>query len=530
MFSPQRHREHSEMNKRVIRTLLPDKQRVPPRSVAVLFVLSLCYMYLCGRYAQPVGAHPLGNFTVNRYSRIEVGPERVTVRYVLDMAEIPAFQEIRAQERDITVDGAAKDAYAAQQAAAIGAHIRLTLDGTPVALAPETVELTFPPGQADLATLRLSVRYSAPLAIGYPRTAEYRDANFADRQGWKEIVVRALPGVALAASDAPTEDTSDELRAYPQDMLQSPRDQDTAHFRFAPGDGGITVPADRVRATGRSGAAFTDLIAARERTLPVVVFSLVAAFAFGAAHALTPGHGKTLVGAYLVGSRGTPRHALALGATVTVTHTASVFALGFVTLFASRYILPERLYPILSILSGLLVAAMGGALCWHRFRAARAGWRVRGSRFAVEGGHSIPRTPNREPRTDYWHEHEDGTAHSHGPFGGHTHSHALPEKVTWRNLMALGVSGGLLPCPSALVVMLSAIALHRVGFGIVLILAFSLGLAAVLTGIGLLFVYAGRLMGRFAPRGRIAAILPIASALGVFLLGLAMTARAALQV
>jgi ABC-type nickel/cobalt efflux system permease component RcnA len=486
--------------------------------------------------SQPVGAHPLGNFTVNRYSRIEIGPERVTVQYVLDMAEIPAFQEIRAQDRDITADGEAKDQYASTQAAAIGRRVRLTVNGASVALAPQAIALTFPPGQAGLSTLRLSVRYSAPFHPGREQAAEYHDGNFADRQGWKEIVVRALPGIALAASDAPTEDTSDELRAYPQDMLQSPRDQDTAHFRFVPGDGGITIPADKVQASGRSDTAFANLITTGALTLPVLVLSLIAAFGFGAAHALTPGHGKTLVGAYLVGSRGTPRHALALGATVTVTHTATVFALGFVTLFASRYILPERLYPVLSVLSGLLVAAMGGALCWHRLRDARAQWRVRGRGFAARGSRLAGIAPSREPSipnpepTTYWHEHEDGIAHSHGPFGSHTHSHSLPQAVTWRNLIALGVSGGLLPCPSALIVMLSAIALQRVGFGIVLILAFSLGLAAVLTGIGLLFVSAGRLMGRFAPRGWVAVVLPIASALGVFLLGLAMTARAAMQV
>lgn len=516
MFLPQRHRDPEKENEKKIDTW---RLRRLPRLVSVIFIFSLCSLCLCGRFSQTVGAHPLGNFTVNRYSRIEVGPERVTVQYVLDMAEIPTFQEIRAQDRDITADGAAKDQYASAQAAAIGQRIRFTMNGAPIALAPESVDLTFPPGQANLETMRLSVRYSAPLHSEREQAAEYRDGNFTDRQGWKEIVVRALPGIALAASDAPTEDISDELRAYPQDMLQSPRDQDTAHFRFAPGDGGITVPAEKVQASGRSGAAFADLITTSERTLPILVFSLFAAFGFGAAHALTPGHGKTLVGAYLVGSRGTPRHALALGATVTVTHTATVFALGFVTLFASRYILPERLYPVLSVLSGLLVAAMGGALCWYRFRDARSGWQVRGNR-------SLPRTANPEPQTGYWHEHEDGVTHSHGPFGSHTHSHALPERVTWRNLIALGVSGGLLPCPSALIVMLSAIALHRVGFGIVLILAFSLGLAAVLTSIGLLFVYAGRLMGRFAPRGRLAMLLPIASALGVFLLGLAMTARA----
>jgi nickel/cobalt exporter len=352
------------------------------------------------------------------------------------------------------------------------------------------------------------------------QAVDYRDENYGERQGWKEIVVRALPGVALIESNAPTEDPTNELRTYPQDMLASPLNLSAAHARFAPGDGGIAVAPPKVQASDRSGGAFAELITTDARTVPILVLSLFAAFAFGAAHALTPGHGKTIVGAYLVGSKGTPRHALALGATVTVTHTASVFALGFITLFASRYILPERLYPILSVASGVFVAVTGGALCWQRLRAVRNGWHLPWRQRAAAS-----------PPYRHYHEHEDGVAHAHGPFGNHMHTHVLPdETVTWRSRIALGVSGGLLPCPTALIVMLSAIALNRVGFGIVLILSFSMGLAAVLTGIGLLFVYAGRLMGRFSLRGRLGLLLPMASACGVLLLGITMTARALLAV
>jgi len=265
---------------------------------------------------------------------------------------------------------------------------------------------------------------------------------------------------------------------------------------------------------------------------PVVLFALCAAVVFGAGHALTPGHGKTLVGAYLVGARGTTKQALALGATVTITHTASVFALGFITLFASRFILPEKLYPVLGAASGLFVVVMGGALLWHRLREARHRWRTPygrgGRRPSSEAGGVMPDGYNYE----HEHEHEDGVTHSHGPFGTHSHtipmgfSHPGDAPVSWRNLLALGISGGILPCPSALVVMLSAIALHRVGFGIALILAFSIGLAAVLTGIGLLFVHGGKLMGRLPFNGRLALALPVLSALGVTVLGIAMTAKA----
>ena len=476
-----------------------------------------------------VAAHPLGNFTVNHYSRIEISPERVGVVYVLDMAEIPTFQELSALPTDITKDAAGRTRYATMQAERIRKQLRLTLDSTPVTLATDTVDLSFPIGQADLPTLRLTVHYLATTAPPQrERAADFHDDTYPERQGWREIVVRALPGIALTTTTAPTEDASDELRNYPQDLLQSPLNLSQAQFRFAPGAGSVTHAAPPVQARGKSDAGFAALIAGDLTTWPVVLLALCAAVVFGAGHALTPGHGKTLVGAYLVGARGTPRHALALGATVTITHTASVFALGFVTLFASRFILPEKLYPVLGAASGIFVVVMGGALLWHRLREARHRWRTpygRGDRRPSAGSAA-------DMPVEYAHEHEDGETHSHGPFGSHTHmmglAHPDSAPVSWRNLLALGISGGILPCPSALVVMLSAIALHRVGFGIALIFAFSIGLAAVLTGIGLLFVHGGKLMGRLPFRGRVALALPVLSALGVTVLGIVMTAKALL--
>ena len=202
----------------------------------------------------------------------------------------------------------------------------------------------------------------------------------------------------------------------------------------------------------------------------------------GAFHALTPGHGKTIVGAYLVGTRGTWRHAVFLGLVVTATHTAGVYALGAVTLVASAWILPERLLPWLSAVSGLLVLGVGASLVRQRLEHAMHG---------------------------HTHAHGDHVHHHHGPHEQHSHVPPADMTPTLVNLVALGVSGGLLPCPSALVVMLGAIALGRTAFGLALILAFSVGLAAVLTAIGLVLVHARRLFDRLPLDGRFARFAPV---------------------
>ena len=218
--------------------------------------------------------------------------------------------------------------------------------------------------------------------------------------------------------------------------------------------------------------------------------TIVGAFLWGAAHAMSPGHGKTLVGAYLMGEKATVRHALFLGFTTTVTHTLGVFILGGVTLLASRAFLPEQLFPWLSLLSGLLVVTIGGNLLRDRL-----------NKQIDLKLHSNPHS-----ESHHHHSHDDSHAHSHSHdsthrhhshSGGHIHSHVLPEgNISLKSLLALGVSGGLIPCPSALLLLLSSIALGQVGYGLILVLSFSLGLASVLTGLGLLLIYSKYLFKR----------------------------------
>ena len=407
-------------------------------------------------------AHPLGNFTINRFSRVEVSGHRLYVRYVLDMAEIPTFQAGHIDP----------GAYARR----IAGNAQLVVNGKTAQLVPLGTALAHPRGAAGLHTTRLEVILAGPTLSG-KASISYRDNNYKDRIGWKEIVIGPK-----------ARSTSDELRAYPKNLLQSPLDITSVKTDLAPTSGpdvpptlssGKTLEApDRV-----ADAGFSSLIGRDHLSALVILASLAAAFFWGMAHALSPGHGKTIVAAYLVGQRGTPWHAAALGAIVTATHTIGVFALGLVTLALSAFIVPEQLYPWLNLVSGVLVVAIGATVFRSRYR-------------------------------------HRGHAHDHGH---HHHEHEAPSR---RSLVAVGITGGLLPCPSALVVLLAAISLHRVAFGMLLIVAFSAGLALSITGIGLVAVFAKQIFKRASFEGRLVRLLPAASALVILAAGLAMTARA----
>ena len=264
-------------------------------------------------------------------------------------------------------------------------------------------------------------------------------------------------------------------------------------------------------------------------------------------HALTPGHGKTIVGAYLVGSRGTMKHALYLGLTTTITHTLGVFALGLVTLFAAQYILPETLYPWMSLLSGLFVVGIGLNLLTSRVRSSGIQFpKFRSHTSGSEHSHSLVFQHTATEAIGHGHKnvlkiapahlHIHDHAHSahphvhrhndHEHHRSHDHAHMPPAQVTLRSLLTLGISGGLIPCPSALVVLLGAIALNKIGLGLILVLAFSLGLAGALTAIGMLFIYAGRLFERFPSQGRVIRFVPVLSALFVSAVGAAIVWKA----
>jgi nickel/cobalt exporter len=490
-----------------------------------------------------VSAHPLGNFTINHFARIEVGDNLVRLRFVVDMAEIPTFQELRAMtagESD-TPSAAALDVYLQRVAAQYADGLAVMIDGSRVPLKKGAATIKTLPGAGGLQTLRVECDYEGafPTATdgGAARHLRFEDLNNSDRIGWHEIVVVPSSGISIFNSSAFANGVTDEIKAYPQDMLLAPLNERVAELSFTRG----AVPSGAHLLSTREGRPFvqerdrfSELINVKELTPTLALLGLLIAVALGAVHALSPGHGKTIVGAYLIGSRGTARHAVFLGLTVTITHTIGVFALGLVTLFASQYIVPERLFPVLGLISGALVFVVGLSLFIRRLRAAlkpTAHDDTHHHHHHDHAHHHDHGHHHAHHAHDHLHadEHDHSHAHSHDhahthSHGGSTHTHLPPgaggDRVAWRSLLALGISGGLLPCPSALVVMLSAIALHRVAYGLILVVAFSFGLACTLTCIGLAFVYAGRLMkGRINQSGRALRWLPAMSAFVIACLG-----------
>jgi nickel/cobalt exporter len=265
----------------------------------------------------------------------------------------------------------------------------------------------------------------------------------------------------------------------------------------------------------------TRLLHQQALTPWMIAVAIGIAFALGAAHALTPGHGKTIVAAYLVGSRGTLKHAAFLGGMVTLTHTITVFLLGLATLFLFQYVVPQKVTQVLGAISGLSIVAIGG---WMLYK------RLRGAGHAHTHDHDHDHGHDHHHHHDHSHSHDHGHdhhhhdhdhPHSHGP-GRHTH---MPDEISWSGLAALGASGGLVPCESALVLLLTAIALRRVGLGLVLLVSFSLGLALVLMGIGVLVIYAKNLLpgGGNASGNPFFRWMPVASAAVVMVLGMIMT-------
>jgi nickel/cobalt exporter len=473
-------------------------------------------------------AHPMGNFSVNHYSKISLDRDDIKVTYIIDLAEIPTYQEL--QQGNVTADVADPRVkrFVASRGQEFARGLTLMLDGKRLPLKLLSSQVIFPPGAGGLPTMKMGFVYQASYPPG--RTSgklNYEDDNYPGHAGWKEIVTVANPASMLMSSSAPKTDRSAELTNYPTDLLNSPPQDLSAAVRFYfPALPAPTVHAKRVAAIVRAAVAgpapvsaapplrlqanqqatprdaFTELITARSLSLWFLITAAFIAFGLGALHALEPGHGKTIVAAYLVGSRGTARHALLLGIIVTASHTAGVFALGAITLYASRYIVPEQLYPWLGVFSGLTIAGLGGYMFLRRWSGL-----------------------------DIDHSHTSGQLHGHWFSNRKDTTVAEPtvagKPISLYQLFALGITGGIIPCPAALVVLLSAFALHRIGLGFFLIIAFSLGLAAVLISFGMLMVYGRRFMARLQVNGPLTTRwLPVASAAFMTVLGAGIAVRA----
>jgi ABC-type nickel/cobalt efflux system permease component RcnA len=454
---------------------------------AILLALALALLA-----APSALAHPLGNFSINHLSTVRISADRVDVRYLLDQAEIPTVQE-RGLDRDEVLERKRDE---------VARRLELRVDGRDAPLmevgAPR---LSHPTGAGGLPTTRVELRLAAD--VRDPRRVELHDGTFPGRIGWKAVVVQPGDGTDVRSS-APSGDPTGGLRHYPKDLLSTPLDRRDASFSVKPGNGGLVAP----KAEGgpvsetRSSEGFAGLFEDAAAGQGVLLVLLLAALGWGALHALSPGHGKAMVAAYLVGTKGTARHAVALGATVTVTHTIGVFALGLVTLALSQYVLPEDLYPWLTLVSGLMVVGVGGAVLCSRVLKARS------------------------HRAHHHHDHDHSHDHDHGHSHDHGHGHHHDHDLSWKGLLGMGTAAGLIPCPSALVVLLAAISQHEVALGLLLIVAFSLGLAGTLTVLGLAVVYAKHLIPRRLATGRLSAVLPAASALLIVGIGCVLTAKA----
>jgi ABC-type uncharacterized transport system, permease component len=472
--------------------------------------------------ATAASAHPLGNFTINLYSGIQVVPGEIRIDYVVDMAEIPTFQAMPSidTDGDGTASAAEQEAWAETTAPTFVRNLTLTVDGAPVSLEVRSATMRFRDGQGGLPILRFEGVFAGPVA----RTGAivYRDENDADHIGWREITAVGEDGEAISGANVPTTSVSDALLAYPQDLLSSPLHVTSMHASFAPGvSSGASDQTTAESATGSGTDAarpgvdtspFSSLVDNHGIVLVLLGFAL--AIAFGAWHALLPGHGKTLMAAYMVGSEAKVRQAVAVGSAVAIMHTASVLALGVLVISLEQTFRPETLYPWLGLLSGVVAIGLGAYLLIGRLSAWSEARQLQAHDASHEAGH------------DHLHDH----VHSDDP--EHGHSHALPAGVSLtsrRGLLALALAGGILPSPSALIVMLGAINAHRVGYGLGLIVAFSVGLA-----LALIVVSLGALRARAAMAKRLSSswgrLVPVLSASAIVGVGLFLAVRGALQV
>jgi nickel/cobalt exporter len=526
-----------------------------PRRLAAAVLLAVPAFAVLSLVAAPAAsAHPLGNFTVNHYDGLLLSPGHVRVTYVLDMAEIPTFQQRASIDAnaDGMVTDAERQAWAAREAAEVVPQLSLQVDGHPVALSAACrATMAFRPGQGGLPVLRMVSVLDA--TVPSSGALAFRDGTFDGHIGWKEVTAAGGSGVTLAGSTVPATSASDELLRYPVDLLSSPLavTQATLSYRSVrPDSGPLPCSAAATDAPKAATNAFAALVT-WHLTPPILLVSLLLAFAFGVVHALGPGHGKTITAAYLVGAAAKPRQAVGVGAAVASMHTASVLALGLAAAALSASFPSERIYPWLTVATGAFALTLGLAMLTLRLRANRAGrpaghehthpWDAPHGHIGVEADDpfegpaeahgavaTLVRTRTLQTGLDVdgiGPGHHDGHDHDHD----HDHLGEPGRAVSRPRLLALAVSGGILPSPTALVVLLAAISAHRVGYGLALIVAFSVGLASALIAIGILALRARSVVGRRLG-SRVAGIVPILSALVIVGFGVFFLVRGAFQV
>lgn len=510
-------------------------RRAVTRVLAVAGVLGTVVLGTGGVAA----AHPLGNVSVNHYAGLVVGTDALRIDYVLDLAELPTVRERQSidTDGDGEVDAAEQTAYEGRRCGELADGLELQVDGSPVAVASTGGTLAFLDGSAGLDILRLECDLEADAGVTADGTAiGFRNGNISDR-GWNEVTA-AGDEVTLDESDVPTRSSSSRLTEYPDgDTL------DVSEARLIASPGGEPLGATTAAPFGERARAatdrFTSLVAADDLTVPLVATSLVVAMLFGALHSLAPGHGKSVIAAYLLGQQRDRRLAFLLGGTVAVTHTASVLLFGgIVTL--TQTAAPESAYPLFGVVSGLLFVALGVELLRRVVQRQRLDRRHRLQPVVAPAPLAVVVGGGAGGRTDHHqgHDHDHDHDHSHDDgHGWHEHQHVdlgamASGDLGWRGVLLPGLAGGLVPSPSALLVFLGGLALGRAWFGVGLVLGYGVGIAATLVTAGWLLARAG---ARFtdgdvlsgSPRlARLASYLPAVTAVLVILGGLHIAVRA----
>jgi len=545
---------------------------------AITTLAATALVAVAGAAAAPSAtAHPLGNFSVNYHTGLVLRPDRIDAQIVVDRAEIAALQERPAvdADHDDTVSDSESRAYAGKVCSDLSRQLHLKAGRTRANWKQSSATLVYESGEAGLKTSRLTCDLTAQADLTEPADIRAETNYDTTRIGWHEMTATGQ-GVRITRTDVPATSPTRELRQYPQDPLTSPLDQRTAALRSKPGQGTAAVPAVVADLPGaglisavltRVTGAFDSLVGAREITLPVGLLALFLALVLGASHAAMPGHGKTIMAAYLAGRRGTRRDALTVGATVTLTHTAGVLVLGL-ALPVSTHLAGETVLMWLGAASGLLVTGIGLWLLLGAFRGRPQHHHHHHgpSHSHGEAGHHHDHGHGHGHHHD--HDHGTDSPHHHGPvtparaldsapagqlqasaevatLAPPDHEHHPPatstapkstRRTSRTGLIGMGIAGGLVPSPSALVVLLGAVALGRTAFGVLLVIGYGLGMAATLTLAGLLLV---RLRERIQSHDRtrtlrhhpllrkLARTGPVITSLLVVAVGLGLTLRAA---
>jgi nickel/cobalt exporter len=439
------------------------------------FMLGLCTV--------AVPAHPLGNFTINHLSKVRVTPRTIEVRYVLDIAEIPTYQLMREYASNGRMSQAQMAAWATKQAALFAKDLHLTIDGRPVALGTLGARAHARPGAGGLPILYLQADYHASVSLGSgTRELRFEDATYPGRLGWKDAILAP-----------PQTEPTHELLSYPNALLGSPRNVTSFEARLGPaGIVAVVPPPTALAAPAAPSAArsnqLSDMLARGTGDRAFVLLTFLAAIVLGALHALEPGHGKTLLAVSLVGARATVRQAGILAAALTIAHTAGVIALGLAINLFKSYFVPETIYPWITLLSGVAIAIIGGRAVQRQLRLQQPVVHVHAHEHAGTHLHEHDHVHYVHARP-HGHEDRSGHVHPHDDLE-HARAHALPGSAPLKfgPTVLAAMSGGIAPCPAALVVLLAAVALNQVLYGVFVIVAFSFGLAATLTGLGIAVV------------------------------------------